>query len=180
VCVCVQVCVCVCACVSVYICVCVYTYVYTHTKHAIIDTLQNRTSLPSLPTRHTYIHIHTKVYVRSYTRMHTNAHTHTDRTHTHTHTYAADTQVANLKDCFNAPRQLIDLMRGPSLEVILEEVTRFQKFGTVSLPELLAVLEKVREPSSVNTMFFTTTTASRKKEVDLVVRKLRELVKHGD
>jgi len=71
-------------------------------------------------------------------------------------------------------------MRGPSLEVILEEVTRFQKFGTVSLPELLAMLEKVREPSSVNTMFFTTTTASRKKEVDLVVRKLRELVKHGD
>jgi hypothetical protein len=94
--------------------------------------------------------------------------------------FANDTKVAGLKDCFAAPRQLIDLLTGPSLEVILEEVTRFRKFGTVDLPHLLALLDKVREPSAVNTMFFTTTAASRKREVDGVIKRLRELVKSGD
>jgi hypothetical protein len=82
-----------------------------------------------------------------------------------------------MQDCFKAPRQLIDLMTGPSLNLVLEEVTRFQKFGTVDLRQLLALLEKVREPSAVNTMFFTTTTASRKKEVDAVIKALRQIVK---
>jgi hypothetical protein len=45
-------------------------------------------------------------------------------------------------------------------------------------PETLTAQRQVREPSAVNTMFFTTTTPSRKKEVDKVIKKLRELVKH--
>ena len=88
------------------------------------------------------------------------------------------TNPMHLQDCFKAQRQLIDLMKGPSLEVVLEEVTRFQKFGCVDLRHLLCLLEKVREPSAVNTMFFTTTTPSRKKEVDTVIKALRQMIKN--
>lgn len=95
-------------------------------------------------------------------------------------TLAAETRVSGLKDCFSAPRQLVNLLTAASLEVVLDEVTRFQKFGTVDLAQLLALLEKVREPSAVNTMFFTTTTGSRKREVDAVVKRLRELVRSGE
>ena len=40
------------------------------------------------------------------------------------------------------------------------------------------VAAQVREPSAVNTMFFTTTVPSRKKEVDHVLRQLKTVVKN--